>query len=236
MGIRIGQRFREEVITCVLFFLYCYKVTLLSDKDIKMRLLDQEHRIGGDSCAMTARDEQNEAFNAYSGFHTFKAVEDDASDVMRSKISAENGLRYNNGYGVASSGVIDDDSRIRYDSKWTNDRTRQQLNKRVFTGVPNLSRGGLIANLESQLRIGDDTQTPASCDTLAEVSLFDHHITPLTPCLKKNVQNPTHIIPEWQWGGEPTRDYVRQKTFLESQGYVFDRNAVSKGCAKMPRM
>jgi len=45
-----------------------------------------------------------------------------------------------------------------------------------------------------------------------------YHPTPLVDCMK-DIQDPDHVVPTWTWGGEPTRDFVRRKEFLNRCGY-----------------
>jgi hypothetical protein len=59
--------------------------------------------------------------------------------------------------------------------------------------------------------------------------------TPLIPCLKSTIQDVKHIVPPDQWvrGGEHTRDHVKQKRFLERNGYVYENNVwKKKNCKK----
>ena len=49
----------------------------------------------------------------------------------------------------------------------------------------------------------------------------------MVKCLKDNIQNPNHVVPTWTWGGEPTRDALKQKEFLENQGFRFKWNCSS---------
>ena len=48
--------------------------------------------------------------------------------------------------------------------------------------------------------------------------------------LKDNIQNPNHIVPTWTWGGEPTRDALKQKEFLQNQGFRFTNGIAHQAC------
>jgi len=190
-----------------------------------MRKFTQEHRIGADECAQTARELQNRSVDDYWLFNSFatnaqscdKATA--AEEHVRS-FMADNYVNYRDGYGVANSCHVDDDSKLRHGQVMTHDKSRMQLFTRTFQAVPDFAHGGLIPNVESRLTQGDQVSDHRSCGVLAEVN-YNRNI-PLIGCLAENVQNPNHLIPAWTWGGDPTRDSVRQSQFLEKNGYVFD--------------
>jgi len=190
-----------------------------------VRQFDLEHRIGADVCAQTARDLQNKSIDDYYLFNAHAAANPaDCSSVEAvtklQEFADVNHTVYRNGYGVANMCHIDDDSKMRNEAQMTHDRMKTQVFPRIFQGVPNFGRGGFVPNVESRLVQGEDTIIKKSCNQLSEVN-YDRNI-PLLPCLNDNVQNPNHIVPAWTWGGEPTRDNVRQTKFLEENGYQFD--------------
>jgi hypothetical protein len=43
------------------------------------------------------------------------------------------------------------------------------------------------------------------------------HRIPLVDCMK-DIQDPVHIVPVWVRGGDPTRDFVRRKEFMNRCG------------------
>lgn len=180
------------------------------------RLLHQEHRLGGDNCLRDTRDSQNNLFQSYQNLNYYPLFETECKENVAehkppSDYEIENYLTGRRGYGYADPCIVDRDSFIRNDVAWTHGRGKSQLSKRVFTAVPDMGTGGLIPNVDSRIRIGEDTARRRTCDVLSEASLFDHHILPMNDCLRNTVQDPKHIIPEWTWGGELTRDYVRQE-------------------------
>lgn len=192
-------------------------------------LFDQEHRIGADACANDAKNKQNEMYNQYLAFNYFK--ECDGRENLQT-FSTDNHMVYRDGFGSADTCTVNDDSMLRYGWEWTHIRNPQQLPKRVFTAIPDLSSGAFHADVESRLRLGEDTNTKKTCDPVSEVSTLDHSITPMLPCVK-SVQDPQHIVPSWTWGGENTRDTVFQTQFLEENGYAFDGNVWKKQVASV---
>jgi hypothetical protein len=129
-------------------------------------------------------------------------------------------LHYRDGFGVASSCVVDADSEMRNNGKMTNDRERVQLCTRWYTAVPDLGKGGLIPNIESRLKYGADTSDIRSCDRVTEKD-FNRFI-PLPACMAQSIQNPDNIVQKGPRGGEFTRDYVRNDEYLKQCGFQND--------------
>lgn len=71
--------------------------------------------------------------------------------------------------------------------------------------------------LNSQIVQGVDTRVKKSTDSLSGVSI--DRFTPLVPCLEKNVQNTSHIIPEyWVRGGMSTRGLLQNIDYYKMCG------------------
>ena len=187
-----------------------------------------ESRIRTDKCAQLAREQQNTSIDNYYLFNSYAMTNpSDCSASNAGSAAAQvqafadaNYTVYRDGFGYTSACRIDEDSKLRNDSQMTHDRLKSQMFPRIFQAVPNFARGGFVPNVESRLVQGEYTVNQNSCTRLSEKD-FDRFM-PLIQCLNDNVQNPNHIIPQWTWGGEPTRDTVRQSRFLEEHGYQFD--------------
>jgi hypothetical protein len=83
---------------------------------------------------------------------------------------------------------------------------------------PHLTRI-LDPDLYSNNMIGVDTKVKKSVGPLAGVSI-DRFI-PMVPCVKQNVQNPVHIVPQyWVHGGESTRTFVQNSQYLRKCGEI----------------
>lgn len=99
----------------------------------------------------------------------------------------------------------------------TNTGGPQTLNERAFLTVPYMGRGIGDPCTELALKEGSETFERKSCNTLADIHL-PHQYTPLVDCLRQEVQNPQHILPEdnqadWMRGGYPSRQWVHHRQF-----------------------
>jgi hypothetical protein len=132
------------------------------------------------------------------------------------------------GVGFTNACRIDDDTEARINVEMTNDRGKQQLFTRLFTGSPNINKGGFEPELDAQMTQGSFSIKKENCDILSEKS-FDR-FEPMREGMLKNIQSANNIVPEWKWGGEGTRDVMSQRGFLENNGYAFDGNVWAKKC------
>jgi hypothetical protein len=98
------------------------------------------------------------------------------------------------GVGLPPSAVPCDSSLVR--QALLQPRQRQQLPTRVFTAVPDLSRGRGCVAVESRLLLGCDPVQRLPCDRLAEGTWDTWDPVP------RPVEA---LITPWTWGGAPTR-------------------------------
>ena len=189
---------------------------------------DKQHRIGSDICWTNTQEEQSKSIHDYMTFNMYKTNVLDCHDEVKKlkDFVVENKMNVKEGYGNTNACFVDNDSSLRNEQKWTNEKCKNQLDTRLFHAVPDLSHGGFKAEIESKLTQGNDTNERKSCSVLSGKGL--DVFTPLLPCLKDTIQNSEHIIPKWTWGGEHTRDHLKQKQFLKENGYVFDGKAWQK--------
>lgn len=134
---------------------------------------------------------------------------------------------YRDGYGWTSNKGcnVDNDSYLRNSRNLTNLREINQLNKRPFSTVPYMGRGYGNACLESRLLPGEDTNQKKSTNSLSGV--YIDRYTPQLPCIRDQIQNPQNIIPEnsdptWLRGGQPSRQIIRNKDYLNKCGIKFN--------------
>lgn len=138
-----------------------------------------------------------------------------ARNVQTSQV----GINFSGGEGsIGKDGcLVDHNSYLRF-HELTNLNNIHQLNTRLTLTTPYV-RGFYDVNNESFLISGDGTRRHRACNVLAGVSLLKDHIyTPQVEKLKKNVQNPIHIIPEdnlpiWKQGGISTRQVMRNMDY-----------------------
>jgi hypothetical protein len=190
---------------------------------------DNEHRLGSDACWKDAQKTQSGKINEYYLYNPYKTNVSNCENnenTLRT-FMAENHMNYKEGYGFANSCHIDDDTKLRNNSKITHGKCKNQLSTRLFTSGPDLSVGGFEPVLESRITQGENTSLDSKVCESYNGKGFET-MTPLISCLKKEVQNPEHIVPKWIRGGESTRDHMKQKEFLEKSGYVFDKNVWQK--------
>ena len=133
---------------------------------------------------------------------------------------------YRDGYGsIGKNGDrVDENSNLR-NFHLTNFRNIKQLEKFPHTTSPNLSRGKGDICVESFLKSSEDTFQQRPCNNLAGMNI--NRFVPMIDCLKNNIQDPIHIIPEmvnenWIRGGAHSRQIVRQKKYLEKCGYTYN--------------
>jgi len=183
---------------------------------------DKQHRLGSDVCWINAQNEQSKTIYDYHLFNFYKTnvPECESENKKLREFVVENNLHIKEGYGFTNSCLVDNDSMLRNKRKMTQGKCKNQLDTRLFHAVPDLSHGGFKAEMESKLTQGEDTGEKKSCDVLSGKGL--DVFTPLIPCLKDNIQDPNNIVPQWIRGGEHTRDHLKQKKYLNKNGYHFD--------------
>ncbi len=102
----------------------------------------------------------------------------------------------------------------------THDGHRSQLDTRLFPGAPFLAQGQSVLknpDLSSKLMQAQFTRTNKSQGSMVDISI--DNFVPLIPCIKDNIQNTDHIIPEyWVRGGMSTRSVIRNIDYLKSCG------------------
>jgi hypothetical protein len=102
----------------------------------------------------------------------------------------------------------------------TKSKSSKILDTSQHLNTPFLGSGESVLkhpDLKSKLLSGEDTYMPKSCDTLSGISI--DRFTPLVPCLKENVQDTKHIVPEyWVRGGMSTRNIIRNIDYMRTCG------------------
>jgi hypothetical protein len=183
-----------------------------------VRYTNLENRLNDDTCSQKNKELLNASVNnrnLYNFYYTNDCKCSAFDDTL-----FDNNFVVKDGYGYTSGCVVDMDSELRNNFQVTHDKLKQQLCVRTFTGVPNLNTGGLIPNIETRLKNGDDTSDIRRCDIVPEKSFIPYTFYDLKPCIAE-VQNPEHIIETgWVRGGAITRDWVRDNSYLEKCGFA----------------
>ena len=176
-----------------------------------MRYFDSGNRLSMDTCAVQAKDNENESIVYYNTFNFFTNGDTScggAASKAREMILEYPNMRFRTGYGVADGCVIDADSTVRNASQNLREKEHQQLCPRIFQAVPNLGRGTVVPNLESMLMQGIDTGALRDCHRIAEVPYFQP--VPLTPCMTGFLRAEAEAIPSIHSIGQPSKDIFLQ--------------------------
>lgn len=189
-----------------------------------MKYFENDHRVGTDTCAIESVNEQNKRMEDYMLFNLYRGNQlECAAEVDKIKeFMSENHMTIRDGYGFTNACQVDKDSSIRIDATKLK-RGKNQMFTRTFQAVPNLSKGDVNVESESRIQQGELTFDDFQC-TGKSFDVF----TPMIPCLKENIQNPNNLIESWTRGGDTTRDTLKQKEFLEKNGYHFDGISLQK--------
>lgn len=175
-----------------------------------------------DCCAKEAKDAQNEQISGWT-LYQYLPVPCETPKMRSPDFQYEHpNLRARIGYGVADDCVVDQYSSLRNDPKQlTRDRCKVQLFERVFQGVPNLKPTVDDPGKELPIQQGLSTTTLDGVKFACKKTIMEeptYKFIPMLDCVK-TVQEPEHVVESWTRGGEPTRDYVRRKEFLNRCGY-----------------
>lgn len=170
-----------------------------------MRYFDNGSKLSMDSCALEARENENQSVFDYNIFSMYN----DCDNLKKAtKLTTEYpNLRFHTGHGV-DCGIIDSDSKMKLNVELRSPGN-QQLCARQFTAVPYLGRGTLVPNLESRLIHGIDTSLTKDCHNLAEYELPYH--APLTNCMSAYI-NKANYVPDTHPIGKISKDlFLKQR-------------------------
>ena len=85
------------------------------------------------------------------------------------------------------------------------------LQSRPYATTPYMGNGKtcvIFPDVESQLKMGEDTYVPKSMNSLSGVTI--DRFEPLIDCIEDNIQDTKHIVPEhWVRGGADTRAVIK---------------------------
>jgi hypothetical protein len=189
---------------------------------------EKQNTLGSDDCWIQSQNTQSKEMYNYHMFNPYKTNIPKCEKKLEElqEFVVENNMHIRDGYGFTSACLVDNDTNLRNKQAITHGKCKNQLNTRLFQAVPDLGNGVFHPILESRLTQGELTGEKKSCEVTTGKG-FDV-FTPMLPCLKETIQDVKHIVPQWVRGGEHTRDHIKQKSFLERNGYVFEENAWKK--------
>ncbi len=186
------------------------------------RYFELENKLTTDTCALLSKELQNKSINDYRLYNMYPTSTCDNSEEMAVFVANNPNLRYRDGYGNVNACTVDDDSELRNNARMTNLREKEQLCTRWNHAGPDYGRGGLIPNVESKLKLSEDTSYIKDCDIVSEKA-FNRFI-PMVGCLRENIQNPANIVLPFERGGKMTRDYVLNDEYLQKCGFEKKNN------------
>lgn len=190
----------------------------MSEKNI---FLDSKN-YSTDCCAKEAKDAQNEQLENYF-LYQYLPIQCKSPNMRSPEFQYDHpNLRARIGYGLADDCVIDQYSSLRNDPKQlTRDRCKIQLFERIFQGCPHLKPTVEDPGDELPLQQGLSTTTIEGVQLSCKKAIMEqptYKFVPLVDCMK-DIQDPKNVVEGWTRGGDPTRDYVRRKEFLNRCGY-----------------
>ena len=199
-----------------------FRVTQCKPYNYGCLSLNNQSRLDYDECYINNEEKNSIKQGLYNltNFHDCNCEPENTKEMW-----AENPTTYyRDGYGYNTCN-IDLDSKLR-GNNLTNLNCIQSLRHRPYLTTPFMGRGIGDVCLESEIRPGESTFQNRPCNNLAGVSI-ENYFTPMIPCLRQNVQNPKHIIPElsskcWVRGGQDSRQMVRNIDYLKKCGYKFN--------------
>jgi hypothetical protein len=188
--------------------------------NIMERSFDFMGRLADDDCALITKELQNQSIGDYNLYNSYMTANCETDKTHLDTFVAQNpNLRYKDGFGFLNGCVVDADSKLRNGALFTNDREKSQLCTRWHKAVPALSKGGLTVNVDSRLKFAEDTSAIRECDRLSERNF--NRFVPMTPCLASSIQDPENIVPQWQWGGESTRQsFIQENQHMNQCGFT----------------
>lgn len=180
-------------------------------------VFEQNKNICSDQCWTQYRDWRNKEIDEYTHYNNnFVGCHKNEVRMPEFYLNHVN-LRGRPGYGVSDPCLINTDSMLRNNPQGImRDRCNIPLHTRVFTACPSLLRGSGDPSKELQILSGSDSdhELPSTSCKKNIMEMTTYHTVPLLKCVE-GIQDPTHIIPPWTWGGDDTRSYRNRLKQLE---------------------
>jgi hypothetical protein len=116
------------------------------------------------------------------------------------------------GYG-ANNARIDDESVLKNQSEFKNNRCLIRNQARPFLSIPFMGTGRGNSDVESMLLHSEQVRQGRECGDVTEKA-FDGAFEPLIKPVRDNIQRADHLVTEdaakgWIRGGIPSRQYIR---------------------------
>ena len=182
-----------------------------------MSNFNEQTGLGEDKCEILSQQKANDKASTYLLTNYIQNLNSRNSYLQG--LSELGTLQTGNDGGMAK--YIDHSSKLRNGQsgyKITHEKPKScsLLNHRMFVGGPNKSAGNagtMNTDVGSMLQMGKIREKNSRQLTEKEFNNF----TPLIPYLKKNIQNPDHLVPKyWVRGGMDTRSTTRNMDYLKA--------------------
>ncbi len=180
-------------------------------------------RLNDDCCEIEDRERNNNSIINYNNFDENKCLNNNNNNNYLNSLNIRGVYQGNSRDG--SGQFINEDSKLKNGKDgniMTNNKSKSSkiLDTSSFLFSPFLGAGqSTLKNpdIKSELLYGENTANRKSGTKDAAISI--NRFTPLVPCLKENVQNTKHIIPEyWIRGGLSTRSVIRNIDYMRTCG------------------
>ena len=180
-------------------------------------IINEQTNIRNDKLLNTSADLNNEKLFDYNFLPSiFDSKNNNRSTYFESTNTP--GLLQDTNYDLKGNNI--NESTILRNSNIQDNKSKRELDTRLFPGSPLLSTGQSVLknpDLSSRLKYGEDTRTSKSANLVSSYSA--NNFIPLVPSIEENVQNIDHIIPTfWVRGGMSTRSVIRNIDYLKSCG------------------
>jgi len=182
-------------------------------------IINENTNIRNDNCLNNYYNSGNERMFNYNFLPSVLPKNENNREAYMKSINTV-GILQDTNYDVNGEN-INTSSILRFGKPEGDEKTRKELDTRLFPGAPNLSNGQSVlknTDLSSRLLFGEDTRTSKSSNVTSSYSA-DNFI-PLIPSIQQNVQNVNHIIMEGTVrGGVSSRTVIRNIDYLKSCGF-----------------
>lgn len=108
---------------------------------------------------------------------------------------------------------IDDNSKLHL-TNLSRERSKLNLNQRLFATVPYVGKGPHNPVLESRVQQGEFSNNRKSLGSTTELSHIKYRNTPMIDTLKNTISNPANLVEDvaskgWIRGGIPSREFSK---------------------------
>lgn len=169
------------------------------DDDDSRSIFHGGNSLVDDVCLQQQRRAENKGIRDYNLFGSHECT-----DVLaRNSFAVANHLCLTHGFGNTNTCDIDQDS-VMIQGSINRFKARQQLSYRWDQAGPDMGRGSFEADIDSRLKLPDDTSDIRTCDRVSEKDY--RRFSPFSVNPHDDAQDPRHIILPGSRFGQMGRD------------------------------